>query len=301
MNIHACWISLVLALVGGCSHRPEQPAALEKSISIADFGAAGDGRTNDAAPIQRAIDVCAAGGGGRVVVPGGRTYLSGTIQLKSGVVLHLEESAVLLASDRQEDYRDNVMIDALDARGIGLSGTGTIDGGARRFMSKELPHIFRAGPWRPAIIRWAGCDRVTIRGVTIKDAPQWTVHLAGCERVVIEDMKILNDLKVPNCDGIDIDRCRDVTIRRCTIIAGDDCIVLKTTRKYEPYGPIRNVRVSDCELRSTSCALKLGSETFGDMSGIRFESCRITASNRGLGIMLRDGGNLSDKIGRAHV
>lgn len=52
--------------------------------NVMEFGAAGDGKTNDRNAIQSAIDTCFEAGGGKVVLPGGK-YLSGTIILKSNV------------------------------------------------------------------------------------------------------------------------------------------------------------------------------------------------------------------------
>ena len=53
--------------------------------------------------IQQAIDRCSASGGGRVVVPAG-TFRIGTLILRDDVELHLCRGAVLLGSDRIEDY-----------------------------------------------------------------------------------------------------------------------------------------------------------------------------------------------------
>src|SRR5882757_7322402 len=51
------------------------------------YSATGDGTTNDRAAIQSAIDAASSAGGGIVELPGGHTYLSGDLQLSSGVTL----------------------------------------------------------------------------------------------------------------------------------------------------------------------------------------------------------------------
>jgi len=64
-----------------------------------------------------------------------------------------------------------------------------------------------------------GCRRVTLTSVTIRNSAAWTVHLLGCEDVLIQGIHILNDLRVPNCDGIDPNHCRNVRIANCFIPA----------------------------------------------------------------------------------
>jgi polygalacturonase len=65
-------------------------------FNVRDLGAKGDGRALDTAALNRAVEACAAAGGGQVLFPPGK-YLTGTIHLKSHVTLKLDAGA----ADRQ--------------------------------------------------------------------------------------------------------------------------------------------------------------------------------------------------------
>jgi polygalacturonase len=72
--------------------------------NILKFGAIGDGKVNDTSAIQDAIDSCNKAGGGRVIVPAGYTFLSGTLKMRSNVEFHVERGAVLFASPDPNDF-----------------------------------------------------------------------------------------------------------------------------------------------------------------------------------------------------
>lgn len=123
-----------------------QPRFADKDYPITKFGARPDGAAaaNQKA-IQRAIDRCSKRGGGRVVVPTGQTFNTGAIQLKSGVCLHIEAGAVLqfvfqpelypivqTSWEGLECFNLSPCVYAFQATDIGITGTGTIDGGGSR-------------------------------------------------------------------------------------------------------------------------------------------------------------------------
>ena len=262
------------------------------AYSPADFGAVLDGRTNDRVALQRAIDAAFAAGGGTVAIPAGRHLLTGSFEVKSRVTLQLEPGSRLVASTARADYRGSVWIEAFGAEEIAFTGTGTIDGRGIAFMAEELPHIFRPKPWRPKVMVLEGCRRVRVTDLTVRDSPNWTLHFAGCDDVVVRGVTILNNLKIPNCDGIDPDHSRNVRISDCHIEAGDDCIVIKNRPEYMRYGPSENIVVTNCTLVSTSAALKLGTETHDDIRHVVFSNCVIRGSHRGVAIVLRDEGSI---------
>lgn len=276
---------------------------------VTAFGATGDGRTDDASAIQRAIDRCSADGGGSVVFPSGHTFLSGPLRMASNVDLHLSPNATLLANPDESIYTESAFganrgegmmwLSGKDIENFSISGTGRIDGNAVAFMGAELDDSFELKPVtdfdpRPHVLTLVNARKVNISDVTIANSAYWTVHLVGCYDVAISHISLLNNLKVRNGDGIDVDHSRKVRITGCFIESGDDCICLKNRREYEEYGPCEDIVVTNCVMTSRSCAVKIGSENMDRISRVLFDNCIITDSNRGIGIQNRDEGTVSD-------
>jgi len=261
------------------------PAAV---FNVRDFGAAADGKSNDAAAIQRAIEA-AARGGGVVYFPAG-DYLSGTIVLRSNVTLHLAPGATLWGSRRMADYNPPHLIYAREAQNIAIEGGGTIDGNGDAFWEADFtPKRPRPSP----LIELWGCRNVRLRDLTIRNAPAWTIHPKNCDGVWIRGLSIINHMNGLNTDGIDPDSSRNVVISDCHIEAGDDCIVLKTTQRgEEPVRPCENVTVSNCTLVSSASALKLGTESHADFRHCVFSNCVIRNSRTGIALLAKDGGTM---------
>lgn len=283
---------------------------------ITDFGAVGDGKTLNTAAIQNAIDTCTSAGGGQVVVPAGR-FLSGTICLKSNVELHLESGAELISSldphdmpdlmggfeddNRDTGWEGGCFLLARHAENVTISGFGRIDGRGREVFyedaddggSHESPLKVRG--YRPRMSFLEDVKNLTVKDVTFFDAAFWTLHMAGCRNVLIDGIRIENNERGPNNDGIDPDCCQDVIICGCNIRCADDAIVVKTTAPMtKKYGPCANILISNCILRSHSSALKIGTETWGDIHHVTMSDCILDSCTRGIGIWSRDGGRIHD-------
>jgi hypothetical protein len=275
-------------------------------FDVLKFGAVGDGHTLDTAAIQRAIDEAAAAGReAQVLIRGGHRYLVGSLALRGGIDFHLADDAELLVSTKREDYIGSAvaphngqfsgLITAVEAHGLKITGTGKINGRAREFMTHydQEDEWWRPADWRPRIFVLASSKDVEVRDIAIEDTPEWALHLLGCEGVLVEGIRIRNNLEIPNSDGIDPDHCRDVEIRKCHIVCGDDPISVKTTVQPKDYGPCANIRVADCMLETQDSGVKIGTHCHQDIFKVRFERCEIKTSSRGITIQMRDEGDVS--------
>lgn len=286
---------------------------------VMDFGARGDGIFDDTQAIQKAIDQCYEAGGGRVVLESGHTFISRTLELKSHVDFHISSGAVLKASDYftryyeeellkagrnlteddfpYEDRPFHSLLFAKEEAHVTISGMGCIDGNESMYYKHVRQyHISGAKYPRIHLMMAVGCDHLTVKDVTFQNSGCWTLHPVGCHDVLIQNIRILNNLKMENCDGIDPDHCKNVRILGCYISCGDDCIVIKNTKEYRRYGDTENIVISGCNLSATSAAIKIGTEGVNHFRNILIEGCTITRSNRGISLQIRDGGNVERMI-----
>lgn len=294
----------------------------QMKLTITELGANNDGAFNNASIIQKAIDTVHAAGGGQVVIPSGGVFLSGSIAIKENVELFLETGATLRASSDYAAYTDDhniknltqgtvdefvlpqrAFIAAYKAHNARISGHGTIDGNADGFIAERGQYIHKMrGPIggkdqyleRPFTIFMIECRNLTIRDVTVKDPAFWAVRTTGCNELLIDGIRILTDLMVPNADGVDIDRCQNVRIVNCEFVTADDCISLKSCSQTAQYGDVANILISNCVMTSTSGAITLGTESVGDIKNVLVNNCIVKDSHRGFAVRAREGGTISN-------
>ena len=256
--------------------------------------------------IQARIDAAASRGGGRVTLSPG-IHPCGTLVLKSGVELHLEEGAVLEGGTLPEDYGDVIpedmvyrygdantaptvtrkaLVFAENADDIAITGKGTIhiDGPAFFDRNTSLWTYFWAKPPqpRPRAVVMRGCRHVRFQGVTFRDCPLWTMWLRLCEDIEIDGIRIDCEQKMINSDGIDFDGCRRVRVRDSRLRTGDDCIVLRAIRTGRPgEGPIvtEDVEVTNCILDSLCQGVRIGCPSDDTVRNVAFRDIEFRGRN----------------------
>ncbi len=301
-------------------------------FNVLDYGAVKDTLHLSTSAIQKAIDDCTSKGGGTVLIPAG-DYLSTGLYLKDNVNLYLEAGATLYASRNVNDYEQHwaigaadheqieVLVGAINAKNISVTGTGTLNCRAERIGFRRSPQLavtdsitgreidnairygadyqskFKKVPPFTGAINFNGCTNVHIRDVQVVEANSWSVHIQWCDRVFVNGIHIKSSsADGVNSDGLDIDGCSNVTISDCIIDTGDDALCLKTTLKDGKALPCQWITVTNCILTSSSAALKLGTESHANFENITISNCLIKDANRGLNIIIRDGATVRNVV-----
>ena len=257
--------------------------------------------------LQARIDELARNGGGELVLSSG-TYLSGALFFKPGVNLRLEDGAMLIGTGNKEDYPMcktrlggltvtyyPALVNADGCDGFRISGNGVIDGNglpvwkeywAKR-KTKAYKHDIDPDLVRPRLVYVSNSRDVDISGVTLRDSRFWTLHLYKCSDVYVHDCRIeariLEGVKGPSTDAIDLDVVTNAVIRRVYMNVNDDAVVLKGGRGPWADDPVRhpdnggnsNILVEDCTFGSTCHAcLTLGSECIG-ADNVVMRNCHV--------------------------
>ncbi len=259
-----------------------------KNYNVLDYGAKGDGKTINTEAIQKAIDKCAANGGGIVVIPAGE-FISGTICMKSNVELYLQEDALLKGSDSFDDYPDNhvnyinsfsypngklfenkALIFGEGLSDIAIGGEGTIDGNgdspAFDLGNDSSPESRR----RPSVILFIDCKNITVSGLNLRNSAYWMQNYLGCDGLHLKELNIYNHTNF-NQDAMDID-AKNVLVENCVIDADDDGVCLKS---HDVKRPVENVTVRNCVISTNCNAVKFGTKSDGGFRNINISNCVI--------------------------
>ena len=277
-----------------------------RTYNIRDFGATGDGKTLDTAAIQAAIDACSGDGGGTVVAPEG-TFLTGTVELKSDVTLHVAASGKILGSIDGKQYHaveaiplsgDSTLEDgnwaliyAVNAKNVTVEGPGLIDGQGIAFHSPQHgvpPPSGLGGDSRPYTLLFYRCEGLRVREIDLIQSAYHCVRVIQSNRVHMDGLYIYNRVNGNN-DGFHFISCQHVTVSNCIVESQDDACALFGSCKYVTVtnssfstrwsvfrfggGVAGNITVSNCLLYQVyGCPIK-----FHGGPGSRFEN--ISFSN----------------------
>jgi len=288
----------------------ESMQGLSAFLDATTMGIIGDGVTNNTQAIKAAVAVLDVKGGGTLYFPPGK-YVTGTVELKSNITLHLEGGAMIFGSADRADYMNFAdfvpeyrgdgggmtgLVFAAKSNNITITGRGTIDGNGQSFWYKNVVteivdgnEVKRYLP-RPRAVQFILCDNIRISGVTITNSAMWTVHPIVCTNVVVDGITISNPANSPNTDGINPESCKNVRISNCHIDVGDDCVTIKSGTEeddFQRHHACENITVTNCTMVNGHGGVVIGSEMSGGVRNVVISNCVFDGTDRGIRIKSR--------------
>lgn len=284
------------------------------AINVKDFGAVGDGVTEDTTAIQTAIHFLPKGG--RLYFPAG-TYLTLPLALKSHITIELSAEAVILGStDRSrypvipgkaldivtgEDHEFGIfegqvmdmyqaLLHAEFCEDITVIGPGALDGNAQ---NGDWWQVYKRDPIaRPRILFTNRCSKIRFHGVQVRNSAAWQVHPFFSDDLGFYDIFVAAPKISPNTDALDPESCDNVEIIGCRFSVGDDCVAIKSGKidlgkKYKK--PADHTTIRNCLMAFGHGSVVIGSEIGAGINNLSVTQCYFKATDRGLRIKTRRG------------
>lgn len=216
-----------------------------KDYKASLFGVKSDGITLNTGSIQKAVDFISSKGGGRLVFYVGR-YLTGSIQLRSNVILHLEEGAVLVGVPTVYDYdavngtRGLICAEACDS--IGITGKGVIEGQGTMVQEHIKAQIIKgylqnSPGQRPALIAMKACSHVKVDGINLFNACGDVQLYQDCSGLTVSKLTV---------KSISTDKSRGLVLSGCNGIRLSDSFFNTAGSELSEVTLSKNVSVVNC-------------------------------------------------------
>ncbi len=284
-------------------------------LNVKDFGARGDGVSDETAYIQAAILTCPPGS--RVRIPAG-VFRFTNLFLKSDITLEIAKDAVLSAipdssrlpvlpgriacSDGKGEFLPaswegepvdsyTGILTGMYVENVVICGQGVLEGNAD-FENWWTQGKLRGTPARPRMMFFNHCKNIVVQGITVRNAPAWNLHPYFSEHLQFYDLHIESPEGSCNTDGLNPESCRDVQIAGVFFSVGDDCIAVKSGKLYmgKTYKtPSRDILIHNCLMEKGHGGVTIGSEIGAGVDNIVVRNCRFVNTDRGLRVKTRRG------------
>ncbi|XP_031286368.1 probable polygalacturonase At3g15720 [Pistacia vera] len=216
----------------------------QPTFHVGDFGAIGDGHTDDSQAFLKAWkQLCEAGGTGRptLEIPASTTFLLKPTLFQgpcNSNDLHLQVLGDIIAPNTTSEWNGNrdCWLCFRDVNGLVIEGSGTINGRGFIWWNTDVKlhtySIRKHNCTRPRAVHFHNCNNLQITGISLVNSPKSHISINQCTGVSISRIQINSPCDSPNTDGIHISSSTNLDIQHSIIKTGDDCIAVNTGSSF---------------------------------------------------------------------
>ncbi|KAL2458747.1 putative polygalacturonase [Forsythia ovata] len=257
-------------------------------FNINDFGAKGDGFTDDTKTLEDVWKVaCSLSSRAKIVIPAGKSYLVRPIDFagpcQSKVTLRISGTIV---SPRDPEVWEGLNIHRWlyfhGVKDLIVEGGGLIDGSGHKWWAQSCKmntsnHCTHA----PTAVTFHKCKNLKVRNLTMVSSPQMHMAFTACVRVAASRLSVFAPADSPNTDGIHISASKHVNLKNIIISTGDDCISIvsnssRIRMKNIVCGPGHGISIGSLGKANSSAAVQDvsldGAYLFNTENGLRIKT-----------------------------
>lgn len=199
-------------------------------VCVDDFGAVGDGYTDDTEAFKDAWNEACSSGPSILLVPRGKVYLvtplnfSGPCQYQltvqiSGTIIAPEDPSVW------HDLKSNYWLLFHRINDLTIGGGGLIYGSGEKWWAASCK-INKTNPCRsaPTAVTFESNNDLLVRNLNVKNSQQIHISFKNCFGVEASNLVVTAPEHSPNTDGIHITASTFVVVQNSVIGTGDDCV-----------------------------------------------------------------------------
>ncbi|KAL5559336.1 hypothetical protein UlMin_035547 [Ulmus minor] len=207
----------------------------ESNLNVVEFGAIGDGQTDDSEIFLEAWSTLCEGGGNSstLLIPAGKSFLLKPLTFKgpcnsTAMAIQIEGNIVAPKNfSNGTGCESGRWLNFLKVKGLTIKGKGQINGSGRVWWNRTATHQFNNNS-----LYFERCDNLQLDGFTSIDSPKMHITVDNSTNISISNLHLNAPENSPNTDGIDISDSSQVNIQNTFIGTGDDCIAIKKGSSY---------------------------------------------------------------------
>ncbi|KAL5124402.1 Polygalacturonase [Glycine soja] len=261
-----------------------------KTVNVNDYGARGDGKTDDTQAFNDAWEVACSSGGAVLLVPE-NNYLLKPFRFSGPCRSNIEVqiSGTIEASENLSDYSEDLThwltFDSVEK--LSVKGGGTIHGNGNIWWQNSCK-VNEKLPCKdaPTALTFYKCNDLTVEDLTIKNGQKMQVSFQDSENVKVSGLTVTAPGDSPNTDGIHVTNTQNIQISSSVIGTGDDCISIVSGSKDVLATDITCGPGHGISIGSLGAG---GSKDF--VSGITVKGAMLSGTTNGLRIKTWQGGS----------